>query len=336
MYKVGVFFGKFYPPHRGHLYQIVNGCTQCEKFYVVLSGRGNLDIPDEDRIRWLIQATCHIGNVKIVYLNEKDIPEYPLGWAQWCDRLECLIPEHIDVFFCGESEYMYELKTRFDAEVVVFDERRIMFPISSTEIRKDPLKYWDYILTPARPHFCKKVLIAGPESVGKTTLTTYLSMIYNTSHSEEYGREYVTKYMGGNESHLKHSDFSRIAFYQKEQDCDALRHANKVCFFDTDAVYTQFFEEAYLGSCSEDVNKRITPEDYDMVLFLSPNVPWVNDGMRSRDQSRFEDSSHLFLKYYSYGFKNIHFIDGDYNNRLKESIRLVDRLMSIDILKKEI
>lgn len=35
--KVGVFFGKFLPCHRGHLTAIINAATRCQKLYVVVS-----------------------------------------------------------------------------------------------------------------------------------------------------------------------------------------------------------------------------------------------------------------------------------------------------------
>ena len=37
MYKTGVYFGRFCPPHRGHLYQIIEASTRCEKLAVVIS-----------------------------------------------------------------------------------------------------------------------------------------------------------------------------------------------------------------------------------------------------------------------------------------------------------
>ena len=37
MYKTGVYFGRFCPPHRGHLYQMIVASTKCEKLIVVIS-----------------------------------------------------------------------------------------------------------------------------------------------------------------------------------------------------------------------------------------------------------------------------------------------------------
>jgi HTH-type transcriptional repressor of NAD biosynthesis genes len=36
-YKTGVFVGKFFPPHKGHLKAILESYTKCETLYVVLS-----------------------------------------------------------------------------------------------------------------------------------------------------------------------------------------------------------------------------------------------------------------------------------------------------------
>ncbi|MCL1855334.1 MAG: adenylyltransferase/cytidyltransferase family protein, partial [Clostridia bacterium] len=41
MYKTGVYFGRFCPPHRGHLYQIIEASTQCEMLIVVISDNAN-------------------------------------------------------------------------------------------------------------------------------------------------------------------------------------------------------------------------------------------------------------------------------------------------------
>ena len=37
MYRTGVYFGRFLPPHRGHLYQMIEASTRCEKLLVVIS-----------------------------------------------------------------------------------------------------------------------------------------------------------------------------------------------------------------------------------------------------------------------------------------------------------
>ena len=60
---------------------------------------------------------------------------------------------------------------------------------------------------------------------------------------------------------------------QFEQDYHALRSANKVCFFDTDATYTDYFSELYMGHRNELVQKYIDADRYDLLIYLKASVP---------------------------------------------------------------
>lgn len=341
MYKVGVYFGKFLPAHRGHLNQIINASTKCKTLYVVVSDNkhrtaglcaeaGIENIPAELRIQWLSQELQDLDHIKVVLLDETDIPVYPNGWNEWSNLMALAVGEHIDVFFCGEQEYADKLPHYFPAsDVEVFDPSRSQYPISATEIRKNPLANWDYILGPARPHFAKRVLIVGTESCGKTTLTKYLAKMYHTSWSEEVGRYYAQRYLGGNETIFTDADFGRIAAQQFEQDYDALRHANKVCFFDTDATITQYYSELYMGHPNLMVEMYVDPSKYDVVLMLTPDVEWVNDGQRlNGDQDkRISLHEHLYQMFCDRGFKDkIVPISGNYQERLQQAIAEVNKL----------
>ena len=57
--------------------------------------------------------------------------------------------------------------------------------MSSTELRKNPYKHWDWIPQIAKPYFVKKVLLVGGESVGKSTLTINLANRFNTNYIDE-------------------------------------------------------------------------------------------------------------------------------------------------------
>ena len=174
------------------------------------------------------------------------------------------------------------------------------------------------------------MLIAGTESCGKTTLTKCLAKLYNTSWSEEVGRYYARDYLGNDETIFTDIDFGRIAHLQFEQDYQALRSANKVCFFDTDATYTDYFSELYLGRRNPLVEAYIDHTRYDLMLYLQPDVKWFADGQRlNGEQTRRMALSDRLLNMYQYhGFGDkLVVVGGDYTQRLSKAIELVDKLL---------
>lgn len=344
MYQTGVYFGRFCPPHRGHLYQMMEASTKCERLIVVISDNriqteqlckedGLPTITYKLRKQWIAQQVQDIPHVEVRVLDETDIALYPNGWPQWAARMREVVPEPIDAFFVGDTDYEQTLHQYFpESRIELFDPARTRYPISATAIRKDILNNWHYILGPARPFFAKKVLIAGTESCGKTTLTKCLAKLYNTSWSEEVGRYYAHDYLGGDETIFTDEDFGRMAHLQAEQDYHALRTANKVCFFDTDAVVTNYYSELYLGHRNKLVEAYINPDKYDILLFLTPDVRWVSDGMRlNGDQARREKlNDKLLNQYREFGFGDkIVFVSGDYNQRLTNAIEIVDGLLNL-------
>lgn len=344
MYQTGVYYGRFCPPHRGHLYQMIQASTKCRKLIVVISDNRTQTekicrddhlptITYQLRKQWISQQLQDMNHIQVRVLDETDLPVYPDGWAAWSARMREVVPEPIDAFFVGDHD-SDEMLGRFfpESRVEVFDPARSRYPISATDIRKDILNNWHYILGPARPFFAKKVLIAGTESSGKTTLTKCLAKLYNTSWSEEVGRYYANQYLGGDETIYTDDDFGRMAYLQAEQDYHAMRTANKVCFFDTDAVVTDYYSELYMGHRNKRVEAFINPAKYDVLFYLTPDVPWVADGQRlNGDQARRETLNHRLLDmYHEFGFADkIVIIHGDYNSRLTAAIEHVDRMLNL-------
>lgn len=343
MYKVGVFPGKFFPPHRGHLNSIINAATRCEKLYVVISDNSNFierecklhglrPMPLKTRAKWLSIELQNFDHIKVLMLDETGMPEYPDGWDMWAAKLFEVVPEPFEVIFGGEPEYMESHSHNFPGiKYELFDYQREKYPVSATVIRQNPLQYWDYILGSARANFAKRVLVTGTESCGKTTITKYLGKIYHTSWVEEVGRYYSQQYLGGNEDVFSVRDFECIAFKQYLADEKGLKTCNKVAFFDTDAVITQYYLDAYLGESSPNIEKFIDPAKYDLVLMFTPDVKWVPDGQRflSDDALRWQLHDKLKHMYLDYGFSSSQLIEitGNYNQRLSAVTSIVDELI---------
>ena len=81
MYKTGVYFGRFCPPHRGHLYQMIEASTQCEKLIVVISDNANQTkeicqnaglpyISYQLRKQWISQQIQDMEHITVRVLDE--------------------------------------------------------------------------------------------------------------------------------------------------------------------------------------------------------------------------------------------------------------------------
>ena len=340
MYKIGVIPGKFFPPHRGHLYQIINASTKCDKLFVVVSDNEKITrnkckkdnipfISIVERTKWMSIEFKDYDNIEVLSLYEDGIPDYPYGCELWSKLLIDTIPDKINVIFGGEVEYIKTYMPYFpNTKYEVFDFKRSRYNISGTEIRKNPLLYWDYILKPSRPFFCKKILITGTESCGKTTLTRNLGKIYHTSWSEEYGRYYSKDFLGGNEKVFQKNDFFKIAQIQNWQDKKATETANKIVFVDTDAVVTQYYCNMYTGGFNRALECYIDNTKWDLILAIAPTVPWVADGLRwnNKTERRCDLHNMLMNMYKKYQFNNIIEIkENSYNKILTECINLIDK-----------
>ena len=96
----------------------------------------------------------------------------------------------IDIFFSSEKYGIYVAEF-LKVQHIGFDMNRNTFPISSSQIRKRPSKYWNFIPAVAKPFFVKKIAIVGSESTGKSTLTEKLANHYNTQFVAEMARNIV-------------------------------------------------------------------------------------------------------------------------------------------------
>lgn len=355
----GIFIGKFMPFHRGHLSAILEASTQCDELYVVVSHDDNFmkercaeygikEMPLELRMMWINKELQDFDHIKVIGVDETDVPMYPNGWMEWSALVrEALIeagvpqrgwadkainPVAIDYCFGSETGYDDQIVTYFNAHIkyVAIDIERKRVNISATELVKNIYKHWDMIPAAVRPHFVKKVLVVGTESCGKTTVVRKLAKHFLTSWSEEYGKWYQKNEMGDYDGNWQVHDFEIIAMRQIEQDREAYRTANKVAFVDTDAIVTDYYLDMYLGEKSPMINvlKDLEKDTWDLVFMLQPTVAFVQDGTRweeNRDK-RWELHERLKRMFDEVGVPYIE-MGGDYHFRFTMIAREVEDML---------
>lgn len=331
MFKCGMYGGSFNPLHLGHVACIIRAAGMCERLIVVISeGRLRDEIDVRIRYRWVYEVTSHIGNVEIFVLSDDAPSKGEYGedlWMADAERVKKFAGERIDAVFCGSDygEDSWWGKCYPEARLVIFRRNEI----SSTAIRRDPYGNWDMLPNVVKPHYVKRVLVTGSESSGKSTLARNLANYFNTNLLEEVGRDMSER--SGTDEMMLRGDFTDILLTHKLLERSLMRTSRMVLFEDTDCLVTKFFME-FLGA-SDERNEALADaiaglNSYDLILFLEPDVRFVDDGSRSRIIASDRESYSGRLKeiYLGAGFRLTE-IRGSYDERFTKSVELVEKML---------
>lgn len=340
IYKNGLIISKMYPPHLGHLHLINSALEQCEKLTILVCTLESESIPGELRFGWLNEIYSKNYNIKIYHISD-DLQQEPYDdeddnfWDIWTGIIVNHLP-NIDCVFTSET-YGDELKKRINKKYnmnidsVTVDIHRKQFPVSGTDIRNDPFKYWDYIPKNVRPYFMRKIIIVGPESTGKSYATKLLAEHYGVGYVDEYGRTYCEQM--GNRA-LIDSDFYKIAGqHARNVKKEMEEHSDKKFFImDTDYITTEIWAEIYLKKRLELNPPHSYLQDGDLYLIMRPDIPWIDDGTREFPKLRdwhYTKIKKIYSGTTPYnkrigGLGKYGLISGDYNERIENAKTWID------------
>lgn len=172
-----------------------------------------------------------------------------------------------------------------------------------------------------------KVVLFGPESTGKTSLSKQLARHYNTVWVPEYAREYLQNKWNNERKTCENSDLLPIAKGQMQLENELAKKADKILICDTDLLETKVYSEEYYGGfVNPDLEKAAINNSYDLYLLTYIDTPWEEDDLRDRPEQRIE----MFLAFENalkkYNRPYI-LISGNKNLRFKTAVHEIDKIM---------
>jgi len=172
-----------------------------------------------------------------------------------------------------------------------------------------------------------KVVLFGPESTGKTTLSTQLARHYNTVWVAEYAREYLQNKWNNQRKTCENSDLLPIAVGQMKLENKLVKKADKVLICDTDLLETKVYSEAYYGGIVDPLlDKAAIGNTYDLYLLTYIDTPWEEDDLRDRPELRKEMFNAFESALQKYNRPYI-LLKGDKKTRLKMATEAIDKLL---------
>ncbi len=169
-----------------------------------------------------------------------------------------------------------------------------------------------------------RVVLIGAESTGKSTLIKALAAYFNAPFSNEFARDYVTKYQAA----VTEDDLERIILGQIAYEKNACKKASPLVFHDTNLLSTSIYSRYYFRSFPESLQRALNLNHYNLYLFCLNDIPWIAEPLQ-RDspdgQKQIQDLIYRALIKDSLPFVNI---KGSLDKRIRESIKAIEKLLS--------
>lgn len=179
-----------------------------------------------------------------------------------------------------------------------------------------------------QPANCIKVVMYGPESTGKTTLSKLLARHYNSVWVPEYAREYLQDKWNNARKTCEPQDLLPIAEGQMKLENNLAQKTDTVLICDTDLLETMVYSEAYyLGYCDKILKKYALQNTYNLYFLTYIDIPWEADDLRDKPEDR-EDMFNAFEKALIENNRPYVLLKGNIKERLATAIKHIDKLLN--------
>ncbi len=172
-----------------------------------------------------------------------------------------------------------------------------------------------------------KVVLFGPESTGKTTMSELLAKHYDTVWVAEYAREYLQNKWNNERKTCEDSDLIPIARGQIALENKLALKADRILICDTDLLETKVYSEEYYGGfVHPELDTYALKNQYDLYLLTNIDTPWEADDLRDRPDQRqemYNAFENTLIKYDRPYIK----LNGGIKDRLRVATSAIDALL---------
>lgn len=166
-----------------------------------------------------------------------------------------------------------------------------------------------------------RIAITGPESSGKTTLSTELAKKINGTNIPEFAREFLIQQNGK----YTQKDLDVIAKGQ----IDVWNTANSdTIIADTDLLVIYIWSKYKFNEVSEFIQnalqEQISENFFDYYLLCSPDIPWEYDSLRENKNDR-KELMQLYIEELTKRKIPFKIIDGNKEERLSIALQTINK-----------
>lgn len=166
----------------------------------------------------------------------------------------------------------------------------------------------------------KKIVVIGPESTGKSTLSQQLAKALDTLWVPEYARAYLEEL----DRSYEELDLLKMAQGQLTLEDAIAEDAAKFLVCDTDLYVLKVWSESKYNRCHPWILEQVAARKYDMYLLTDIDIEWEDDPLR-------EHSDPAMRQYFYAIYKEIvinsglpfAFIHGNPDQRLQQALEVI-------------
>lgn len=126
------------------------------------------------------------------------------------------------------------------------------------------------------------ILVTGPESTGKSTISQFIADEFGATLIPEYARIYLEEHGPDyNQQDLLHIAKHHYASYKEAS-------ASKLIVLDSFLLNIKIWSEYKYGSCDPWILDKYNENAFDLVFLCTPEVGWVDDPLRENPNNRNE------------------------------------------------